>query len=41
MYPRLFGELMTVECCINCSSFGEAEYNETVKISVWIYLTIF
>ena len=41
MYPRLFGELTTVECYIDCSSLGKAEYNETVIISIWVCLTIF
>ena len=41
MYPRLFGELTTVEYYTDCSSFGKTEYIETVKISIWIHLTIF
>ena len=41
MYPRLFGELTTVECYTNCGSLSKAEYSETVKVSIWVYLSIF
>ncbi len=41
MYPRLFGEFTTVECYTTVVAIGKTGHVETVKISIWIYWTIF
>lgn len=45
MYPRLFGELTTVESYTNQSRLllviDKMEFVEAVKISIWVQMSIF